>query len=171
MKKILTLIAVLAMAASFFSCEKTQEEILKEMIESRLDSTMHNPKSYEFVSMSPIDSVMSKWDDEDDAKKIKIFISMYESETDVLNAKADNTSLSYNKRISLLEQGLKNLEKVDSLKKEYISRDLSYTPHLTGYYTLFKFRGQNKFGAIILNEYKVIFNKELTEIKDVEVIE
>ena len=108
MKKISFYLIAFTLAYTFQSCEKTQEEILKEMIESRLDSTMHNPDSYEFVSMSPIDSVMSKWDDEDDAEKIKIFIAMYESETDVLNAKADNTTLSYNKRISLLEKGLKN---------------------------------------------------------------
>lgn len=171
MKQILKFVITIFMVASFSSCEKTQEQILQEMIEARLDSTMHNPQSYEFVSMSPIDSVMSKWDEEVDAEKIKLFISMYEAETDVLNAKADNTTLSYNKRISLLERGLKNLEKVDSLKKEYISQGLSYTPYLTGYYTLFKFRGQNKFGATILNEYKVIFNKELTEIIDFEVIE
>ena len=171
MKKLfITMVAVL-MASLFFSCEKTQEQILQEMIEARLDSTMHNPQSYKFVSMSPIDSVMSKWDNEVDAEKIKLFISMYEAETDALNAKADNPTLSYNKRISLLERGLNNLEKIDSLKKEYISQGLSYTPYLTGYYTLFKFRGQNKFGATILNEYKVIFNKELTEIIDIEVIE
>ena len=171
MKKFSFYLIAFTLAYTFQSCEKTQEQILREMIESRLDSAMHNPDSYEFVSMSPIDSVMSKWDEEVEAEKIKLFISMYEAETDALNAKADNTTLSYNKRISLLEKGLKNLEKVDSLKKEYISQGLSYTSYLTGYYTLFRFRGQNKFGATILNEYKVIFNKELTEIIDFEVIE
>ena len=64
------MIAVL-MASLFFSCKKTQKQILQEMIEARLDSTMHNPQSYKFVSMSPIDSVMSKWEDEVDAEKIK----------------------------------------------------------------------------------------------------
>lgn len=171
MKKFSFYLIAFTLAYTFQSCEKTQEEILKEMIESRLDSTMHNPDSYEFVSMSPIDSVMSKWDDEDDAKKIKLFISMYEAETDALNAKADNPTLSYNKRISLLEKGLKNLEKVDSLKKEYISRGLSYTPYLTGYYTIFKYRCKNEFGAKVLNSAKVVLNIEKTEIKEIMTIE
>ena len=67
MKKLfITMVAVL-MASLFFSCEKTQEQILQEMIEARLDSTMHNPRSYEFVSMSPIDSIMSEFKDEKEA--------------------------------------------------------------------------------------------------------
>lgn len=166
MKKLLLFAS--AILALLSSCEKTQQQILQEMIEARLDSTMNNPDSYEFVSMTQIDSVMSKWENEKDAEKIKIFISMYEAETDALNARADNTSLSYNKRISLLEKGLKNLEKVDSLKNEYITKSLSYEPYLTGYYTIFNFREQNEFGAIVLNSYKVIFNKDLTEIIKIE---
>lgn len=169
MKKLLTLIAVLAMAASFFSCEKTQGEILKEMIESRLDSTMNNPDSYEFVSMTPIDSVMSEWKDEKEAVLLELAITMNKSENKALYAKVDaKHTFSYQERLAFLEQIKKNNEKIDSLAVKYIDKRDSYTPHITGYYTMFKFRGQNEFGAIVLNEYKVTFNKELTEITKME---
>jgi hypothetical protein len=171
MKKFLFIATIASMVLSFASCEKTKEEQLKDMIEARLDSTMNNPDSYEFVSMTPIDSVMSKWEEEVDAEKIKLLISIYDAEVDVLNAKADNRTFSYSKRISFAEKGLKNIEKIDSLKDEYIKKSLEYVPFLTGFYTTFKFRGENAFGAIVLNAYKVTFNKELTEIKSMELIE
>ena len=59
------------------------------MIEARLDSTMHNPRSYEFVSMSPIDSIMSEFKDEKEVVLLELAISMNKAENKALYAKAD----------------------------------------------------------------------------------
>lgn len=167
MKKLLLFAA--AILALLSSCEKTQQQILQEMIEARLDTTMNNPKSYEFVSMTPIDSVMSEFKDEKEATLIELAITMNKAENKALYAKADaKYTFSYQERIGFLEQIGKNNEKIDSLTAKYIDKRDSYIPHITGYYTIFKFRGQNEFGAIVLNEYKVTFNKELTEIVKME---
>lgn len=171
MKKLFITMVAVIMASLFFSCEKTQEQILQEMIEARLDSTMHNPRSYEFVSMSPIDSIMSEFKDEKEAVLLELAISMNKAENKALYAKADaKYTFSYQERIGFLEQIKENNDKIDSLTAKYIDKRDSYVPHITGYYSNFKFRGQNEFGAIVLNEYKVLFNKELSEITDMQPI-
>ena len=171
MKQILKFVITTIMVASFASCEKTQEQLLREMIETNIIENMNNPKSYEFVSISQADSIMSKWEDEEDAQKIKIFISMYEAENKALYAKADNPAFSYNKRISFVEKVGSNNKKIDSLGVEYIARKAEYVPHLTGYSIDFKFRGQNAFGAIVLNTYKVVLDETKTQIKEMKLAE
>ena len=78
---------------------------------------------------------------------------------------------SHKERIAFLDSVGINNNKQDSLLKVYKSKMDSYIPKLKGYSTIFKFRGENAFGAIVLNSYKVIFNKDLTEIKSMELID
>lgn len=171
MKKLLFIIAAAVLVCSFVSCEKTKEDILRELIENEVKSTMNDPKSYEFVSMSPVDSIMSNWEDEEKAKKLKIFVSMYESENKALYAKSDNPSFSYNKRIAFLEKVGSNNNKIDSLEREYLTSKTEYKPYSTGCYTIFKFRGNNELGVKVINSLKVVLNKELTEIKEIQIVE
>lgn len=169
MKKILALVLL---ACTIVSCEKTQEDILREMIEKRLETTMHNPKSYEFVSMSPVDSIMSEFKDDKNAILIEMAIKAQNSERKILWSKVDAKYVySINERISFTKQIEEKNKKIDSLLVKYSNMQDSYVPHLTGYYTIFNFRGQNKFGALVLNSYKVIFNKELTEISEMKEVE
>jgi hypothetical protein len=100
---------------------------------------------------------------------LELAITMNKSENKALYAKADaKHTFSYQERLAFLEQIKKNNDKIDSLAAKYIDKRDSYIPHITGYHTTFKFRGQNEFGATVLNEYKVTFNKELTEIVKME---
>lgn len=172
MKKLLFIAVIASAILSFSSCEKTKEEQLKDMIEARLDSTMNNPDSYEFVSMTPIDSIMSKWTEEMESFLLEQKIKSLESKNKRLYAQSDMKYLySHKERIAFLDSVGINNNKQDSLLKVYKSKMDSYIPKLKGYSTIFKFRGENAFGAIVLNAYKVTFNKELTEIKSIELIE
>lgn len=171
MKKFSFYLIAFTLAYTFQSCEKTQDEILRDMIEEKIISTLDDPDSYEFASISQTDSVMSVWENEEDAKKIKISLSMNEAQLKALNAKANNPNLSYKQRLDAAEKGLPIAVKIDSLNTLYVKNKMSYRPYLTGYYTIFKYRCKNEFGAKVLNSAKVVLNIEKTEIKEIMTIE
>jgi hypothetical protein len=77
---------------------------------------------------------------------------------------------SHKERIAFLDSVKINNNKMDSILKVYESKMNSYVPKLKGYSVLFKFRGQNEFGATVLNEYKIVLNNELTEIVKAELV-
>lgn len=171
MKKLLIPMIAIVMGLSFASCEKTQEQILQEMIEAKLKENMNNPKSYEFVSMSSTDSIMSKWKEELEALLMEQSVKALNSKNKRLYSQSDMKYLySHKERIAFLDSVKINNNKMDSILKVYESKMNSYVPKLKGYSVLFKFRGQNEFGATVLNEYKIVLNNELTEIVKAELV-
>jgi len=137
----------------------TQDEIVKNNAEEYLKPKLNDPKSYEFVKMELIDSVLysdniqyrkktfNKYiqDDKDEIKrkegyKIDIPTMYNEKEIQELKAKITKNEIIIAK-IDSLENKLGN-------KKDEVA---SYT------YT-FSFRGNNALGAKVLNEYILQIN-------------
>ena len=52
------------------------------------------------------------------------------------------------------------------LENKYEIEEKNFTKEHIGYFTRFKFRGKNKFGGIVLNEYVFSFDKDFTKIVD-----
>lgn len=133
-----------------------QEDIVKNNTEEYLKSKLNDPKSYEFVKIQLIDSVLYSdniqyrketfneyiQDAKDDIKRkevYKIEIPSIYDENEIARLKADITK---NEKI---------LAKIDSLETKLGNKKndvASYT------YT-FSFRGNNAMGAKVLNEYIV----------------
>lgn len=172
MKKTMFLLLSGIMTASILiGCKAKEENKLKVMIESSIKKNMNEPDSYEFVSMSQLDSIMSKWEDEKQARQIEIFISMYEAEYMALMAKADaKYSYTVNQRIKFTEQAGNNIKKIDSLKYLNLEKRTNYKPYVTGYTSEFKIRELNELGAKVLNTYLVTLNDSLTTIISLKLI-
>ena len=172
MKKLFIVMTAALMASLFFSCEKTQEQVLQEMIEAKLKENMNNPKSYEFVSMGSADSIMSKWTEELEAFLLEQSAKALNSKNKRLYAQSDMKYLySHKERIAFLDSVKINNNKIDSILNIYKSKMDSYIPKLKGYSIIFNFRGQNEFGATVLNSYKIIFYEDFSEIKEMKQLE
>lgn len=134
----------------------TQDEIVKKNIEEYLKSKMNDPASYEFVKLELIDSVL--------------FSNNIEYRKDYFNRnmESDQNSLERQERYKIeipsmfnkkevadlkanIEKNRRILEKIDSIATQLGER----THEVASYKYVFTFRGNNAFGAKILNEYIV----------------
>lgn len=138
---------------SFTSCEKSHDEIVKQNAEEYLLPLLNDPESYEFVDLKLIDSVLYK--DNIDYEKKRTQFELLDWEHVIVVAEVifsyKNDSSDIIKGMMEIEKNKIILSKIDSLetalgdKKNEVA---SYT------YT-FSFRGNNKLGAKILNQYIV----------------
>lgn len=136
--------------------QPTQNEIVQKKVEEYVKSKMNDPKSYEFVKIELIDSVLYSDNIE------------YRKDNFSQNIEYDQSSLerqeSYKTEIPSMydEQEVKDLKvkieknkriltKIDSLETKLGERK----NEVASYTYIFSFRGNNALGAKILNEYVV----------------
>lgn len=173
MKKYIYLFALLLTAAS---CAKTNEEIARAFIESQIKEGMNDPSSYEFVSLTPLDSVFSEFKDEPQGKEIRKEINELDIKMRAFEKLSEDT---YSNRYTFTKKQMQQFK--DSMnyyfeaKKEkdsyYALVESNYKPKMKGYKTTFTFRGKNAFGAIIKNSYELYLNEKLDSIVNVKDVE
>lgn len=154
-KIVLGLITVITLGLS--SCadkQPTRDEIIKKNAEEYVISKMNDPESYEFVKIELIDSVLFidniKYRKDYFTRDIDYDRSSLERQE---GYKTDLPSI-YNENevqdlIAKIEKNKKILFKIDSLETELGERK----NEVASYTYIISFRGNNAFGAKILNEY------------------
>ncbi len=163
MKKIILLVCAIA---ALCSCEKSNEEKARGLIESQLKTTMKDWSSYEFVEMSKVDSAFTIFMDSDEGKDIRNQISDLSSKRMKYELNCNYPEL-YGKRIQVMKDSIPILKQMeDSLQNAYNTKENGYKGDFTGYRTTFKFRGNNSLGAKIISSSIYFFNPEITEITD-----
>lgn len=165
MKKPLTtnrfnaILIVIAFTVIYSSCsekEPTRDEIVKNNIEEYIKPNLNDPESYEFVSLTLLDSVLyidninfrkEMFLDrvKNDEGSLGIMISgneefpttFSEEEMNEYRRKIDNNKAIYSK-----------IEEVEKSMGDKVNEVASYT-------YIFQMRGNNKMGAKVLSEYFV----------------
>lgn len=160
MKKIIFTSTIVALLFSCSEKQKSQDEIVKQNAEEYLKPLLNDPESYEFADLKLIDSVLYKDNIEyrkedfnhniDFEKKLLSIKNNEWAETQkALYGKIDSTDII--ESMMKIEKHKIILSKIDSLEIALGERKndvASYT------YT-FSFRGNNKLGAKVLNQYIV----------------
>lgn len=162
MKKIiLSVFAIIALC----SCEKSNEDKVRELIESQLKTTMKDWSSYEFVEMSPIDSTFTLFMDTPEGKKYRL------KRDSIMKIRAQYESnimfsdLYGSKRVKEMRDSLPILEKMEkSITERSIKAEKAYKGDFTGYRVRFVCRGNNSFGAKVINKAWFFINKDFTKI-------
>lgn len=154
------LLSFIASISLFMSCnnEPTKNDIIRKNAEELIKNSMHDPASYEFVSIEVIDSDTYK-NNINQRKNLfsKRLASGYRSLSfDLENNRIDdmNKTLLEIKKDSLILVGIDSIE---NSMKDKINDVISYT-------YLFKIRGKNEMGVKILSEYYIQTNAENNEI-------
>ncbi len=160
MKKLkLSTVIFLLTTILFLSCKEkkpTQDEIVKKNIEGKLIPKMNDPKSYEFVELKLIDSVLYIDNINYRKKYFKDLISYDKNHLKQIEEyKTKLPSLYDDKEVNDLKEKIKQneliIKKIDSLEKKLDNK----INNVASYTYKFSFRGNNALGAKILKEYIV----------------
>lgn len=151
-----------------FSCSPpTLESKAKTLIEEELKNKMNDWKSYEFVEMTRVFEKYTDFRDTEKAKELsdkKFFIERNISSLEIDKKYLTNTSPKRYQKIIDSLSFYKQMKQ--DLENKYEIEEKNFTKEHIGYFTRFKFRGKNKFGGIVLNEYVFSFDKDFTKIVD-----
>lgn len=135
MKKAL-FIAMMALVMA--SCSKSPEQIAQQLIKKTLKEIMNDPSSYESVGFGSLDSTFTTLEtNEDYVNALNTYYELKE------NYGFEEARVYLNKAIEIKE----------NFKSEFSGWKMSHS-----------FRCKNGFGAVVLNEIDIYFNKELTEV-------
>lgn len=158
---LLSLIALVA-----FSC--SPESKARLLIEKNLKKTMNDWKSYEFIEMSPVLENYTSFNDTKEEKNLYNKQKDIESRLIRLQMDVNHPTFISKKRYKEIIDSIPIYKQIlEDIKKEYETKKKNFKGKFIGYFTIFKFRGKNKFGGYVINEYIFYFDKDLTKIVDV----
>lgn len=174
MRKLLLIVAVL----SFAACSRpapTPYEIARKNIEDYLKPHLHDPSSYEFVSLDSL-SVVSEYDSiENEIERSANSQEKYLEDYWMMKASLDVQTLYNTKeeaeakiKAALSQRENDSLHNIQIRKEEdslikAIPKEKKNTPAY--YLTFFKARAKNSFGALIMNTYLIKLDKNLHVIE------
>lgn len=166
MKKLVLLVTI---ASIMCSCGQSGEDKAKKLIESHLQTSMNDWSSYEFVSITPLDSVFTKFEESDYMKEHRKKMLTAMVNTGDIKSKLKSCEKSVE---SILQDSLLYFQNIeDSLMDVFNVQRESFKGDFIGYETTFSFRGNNKLGAKVLSNIIVTFDKDLTVITNVKEID
>lgn len=157
---LLSLIALVA-----FSC--SPESKARSLIEKNLQKTMNDWKSYEFIEMTPLEEYYTVFLQTEEAKNLYNKQNNVETRLSELQIDADFPSIHSKKRYKEIIDSIPIYKQIlENTKREYENKEKNFKGKFIGYFTRFKFRGKNKFGGSVINEYVFFFDKDITKIID-----
>ena len=168
-RKILGVFFVVVMM-SFMSCTKSRDDIVLENSEEYLKERMKDKDSYEFVSFKIVDSVLYK-DNIDFRRR--------DFERDLERSKRDlERQEGYKLRKSSLyskdseERAAREIEKYSRILLGILELEENLggrVNEVASYTYVFSFRGNNSFGAKVLNEY-IVQTDDSEELKIINMV-
>lgn len=156
MIKQLLLIAIVAFG--LISCqsdkEPTQQDIVKKNVEEYLKPKMNDPESYEFAELKLTDSILYSGNvqyrkeyfgrnlksDKDDLERQERY------KTEISSMYSEEKVSELNAKIGKNEKILSEIDRLSTELGDKVNNVASYTYN-------YSFRGNNKLGAKVLNEY------------------
>lgn len=151
-KKISPIVGILVLLNSCTPQEKklNQDEIVKSNVEAYLMPNLNDPKSYEFVELTLLDSTVIadcfRHIKRSKEYNIKVAQRLLEDFQDQRGTYDDNDEDNYREDIRLNKEILSDIDSVEVTLNDKINEVTYYT-------YLFKFRSNNSFGALVLGEY------------------
>ena len=164
------LVVMLVLAAFIAGCSPSDEGKAKKLIQEYLKEGLNNPKSYESISFSALDSVFTDvyfdkmylaLDDSVNMYKMRAELKMDLVETARIYRFFDDA------RAHLAEAEIL-LDKMRYFSEKRIDYIRGFVSEFSGWKMKHEFRATNAMNALIKSTYVFNFNKDVTEIKNVE---
>ena len=172
-----------------WGCSQSQESKAQKLVKQHLKETLNDFDSYSSVSYSKLDSLKTKWrlpeELREDSKGLreavdKINASGYKNVTNESDAnseikeldKAINYMIKVNDPDKETAKKMENWKQLWSELKHY--QDIikeskeKFVPQFTGWKITHTYRAKNKFNATILVSQEFSFDKDITQITDVQ---
>lgn len=153
MKKLILLLFVLGL----FSCTKNPEDLAKENVEKFMKAKLDDPKSYESVKFSKMDSLFTSFDESKDGIELKYQEDkLSEKSTELSNRIGVTESISEINKI--LEENKKLTKTRNDLIDTFFAKSLKYKGAFCGYKIKHSFRAKNKMGALVLDSCCIVLD-------------
>ncbi|NGM63514.1 hypothetical protein G5B30_16515 [Sphingobacterium sp. SGG-5] len=144
-----------------FSCSQSNESKAQKAVKKYLKENMNDPKSYEDVKWSSVDTVFAPYKGTEKSLvqlyKMDSLISELKKLSILMVTNYDKYKTYYKSTDSILNQHRKEYQLDSANYKEYI-----------GYTITHIFRAKNGFGATVLNKNTFTLDKDLKEVISVE---
>lgn len=137
MKKIILLICAITALCSCGGSDNQNEKKVREVVEAKLKTEMNDWSSYEFVSLEVVDTI--KYIDNINFRK-KDFKERIEREK--------GSHMNFSNSIEKDSLILIGIDSIQNAMGDKVNEDAAYLYD-------YKFRGKNKLGAVILEEYLI----------------
>lgn len=137
MKKIILLICAITALCSCGGSDNQNEKKVREVVEAKLKTEMNDWSSYEFVSLEVVDTI--KYIDNINFRK-KDFKERIEREK--------GSHINFSNSIEKDSLILIGIDSIQNAMGDKVNEDAAYLYD-------YKFRGKNKLGAVILEEYLI----------------
>lgn len=180
MKKLLILVAIIA---SFASCQKTPQEKAEILINDYFTQQLSHPDTYEPI-VTELDSAFSPFDSPEFYIKTCKMIDLYEKMEEMykrvekarmtmalgilsLSASGFQDCIDAKDDVEkVLDEFRKDSVRIESLASE-LKEELSREPEFIGYKARHEFRAKDDANKRIIGQYKFLFDPQLTSISDV----
>ena len=184
MKKVLIVSLMAFIVIMLYSCKPNPEKIVKNNIKEYVKKHMHDPESYEFVSLTPFDTVLYKDNIENEIKAYEEGIEHYKQSIEMnmesieFDMQFDNNEERIAKYKSEIEEYKKEIEKYNNILNAFDSIKNALGDKINdiaSYTFILECRANNAMGAKILSsfyvqttpslDYKIInFTEEISKI-------
>lgn len=144
------------------SCSKSPQQIIESKIKNFMNENLNDPKSYEAISFSKIDTIWTKFDESDNGKEIssKYFNAQFSLKQALLNINSDDAKRIYPNAV--FEDSIKYYQNItDSLKPLYEKGLSDFKPTPESFYIQHSYRAKNKMGALIKDDITFYFDDNL----------
>lgn len=159
MKKIIILFIS---AFLLLSCSSSPHKIMEKKVTKLVKDNIDDPKSYESVSFSKIDTIWTNFDDSPQGKDIaeKYHDATFNLHNNELYLNDDEAKKIYPNAI-FADSIVYYQHLSDSLKPIYDKQLSDFIEEPKLFYIKHIFRANNKFGALIKDDITVYFDKDL----------
>jgi hypothetical protein len=146
MKKLFFYSLIVTLSSCNFLTETNQQKAEKA-IKQYLKENLHDPKSYEPVSFSELDSNFSSFEESEIGLRLNQIEDSLEIKLKVLNLKSGNEKTP-TEEAKIKEVSIKIFEKLIALPIKRIELSSEFKPEFIGYEINHTFRAKNSMGAL-----------------------
>jgi hypothetical protein len=158
MKKIKYLIPLIFLTACH---SKTRTETAQDLVKHYLDSTLNDPKSYEPLEFSKLDSLYLRYHDSPE------YAALLTKKTD-FDSKKDSMVNVLIKDIDHFSEKKEDAFKksADSIQAIIEKNETTYKGPFNGYAIIHNYRGKNALGGVVKTSMLFTFDKNLTKVTE-----
>lgn len=160
---------ILIICILFISCQNNQEtnrkKAAKNFIEKEIKFIMKNKDSYKFISISDLIESQSSFKDSFEGKKLNDTLRHCEAEIIDYKIKFEELTAYPKKKRKEFKDSLLYYEDLKlKIENKLLEGKNNFKPEHDGYYATFCFEGSNSYGAVVVNEFFIKLNKDMTQI-------
>ena len=168
------MVAIFVFVMLITNCSVSDEKKAQSLIKSYLKENLNNPKSYEPIRFSTLDSVFTLLEHDRDYHISKVMFDLYNEEHGEImrelriysgvRGQRDVNEMALQRASAVVDSMRVMSERITRIRNEFV-------PQFVGWQMEHEMRATNTMNALVKSTYVFYFDKEIAKIEDVEQID